>query len=104
LNTLFTPGIFLLMREAVCKVIESTRSRDLERGFGNGVYNQRGVTGRNMNEGGRRERSLAQNYRNWSRAMSGKSPRTAAVLERIARDYEAVGRSTDEEAEQRTWS
>jgi hypothetical protein len=29
---------------------------------------------------------------------------TAAVLERIARDYEADGRLNDEEAEQRTWS
>jgi transcriptional regulator with XRE-family HTH domain len=90
--------------EAVRKVIESTRSRDLERGVGTGVYNQRGVTGRNMNEGGRQERSLAQTYRNWSRTMSGRSPRTAAVLERIARDFEADGRSNDEEAEQRTWS
>jgi hypothetical protein len=90
--------------EAVRKVIESTRSRDLERGLGNGVYNQRGVTGRTLTEGGRQERSLAQTYRNWSRAMSARSPRTAAVLERIARDYEADGRSNDEELEQRTWS
>ncbi len=90
--------------QAVRKVIESTRSRDLERGFGNGIYNQRGVIGRTMTEGGRPERSLAQTYRNWSRVIAARSPRTAAVLERIAREYDSEARSNDEEVDRATWT
>jgi transcriptional regulator with XRE-family HTH domain len=90
--------------QVVRKVIESTRSRDLERGFGNGIYSQRGVTGRTVTEGGRQERSLAQMYRNWSRSIAARSPRTAAVLERIAREYEAEARSNDEEVDRESWT
>jgi transcriptional regulator with XRE-family HTH domain len=90
--------------QAVRKVIEFTRSRDLERGFGNGIYNQRGVAGRTVTEGGRQERSLAQTHRNWSRSIAARSPRTAAVLERIAREYEAEARSNDEEVDREAWT
>jgi hypothetical protein len=90
--------------QAVRKIIESTRSRDLERGFANGTYNRRGVTGRTVTEGGRQERSLAQTYRHWSRAIAARSPRTAAVLERLAREYEGEARENDENVDRESWT
>ncbi len=46
--------------EPVREVIETTRSKALERGFEIGVYNRHGVTVRNPTDGGDQERQLAQ--------------------------------------------
>jgi len=88
---------------AVREVIESTRSRDLENGIAIGVINGRGVTMRGMTEGGVKERSVAATYRGWARVAATKWHRTAAVLERIARDLEAQGEWHDDDAERIQW-
>jgi transcriptional regulator with XRE-family HTH domain len=88
---------------AIRDVIESTRSRELENGIAIGVVNGRGVTTRGVTEGGVKERSLAAAYRGWARTAATKWHRTAAVLERIARDLEGQGDWHDEGAERIQW-
>jgi hypothetical protein len=88
---------------AVREVIEATRSRDLENGIAIGVVNGRGVTMRGITEGGIKERSIAATYRAWAREAATKWHRTAAVLERIARDLEAQGEWHDDDAERIQW-
>jgi transcriptional regulator with XRE-family HTH domain len=87
--------------EAIREVIESIASRELERGLEIEIYNSRGVTTRSLTEGGRKERDLVSMYSNWARATSGKWPRTAALLKRVARAYEADAEREDLEAELR---
>ena len=84
-------------------VIEITRSRELETGILVGVYNRRGVTMRSPLDGGAQERDLATNYRRCSKAVALEWSRTSALLEKIARSFEDVGRHEDEAAEQREW-
>lgn len=73
-------------------------------GFLIGVYNRRGVTSRGMLDGGGLERALASDYRKWSRACALEWPKTAALLEKLAKDYETEARRHDDRAERRDWS
>jgi hypothetical protein len=50
--------------------------------------------------GGVQERALAQQYRTWAQAMAPGSPRTAAVLQAIADDYERDAHREDINAAQ----
>ena len=84
-------------------LIEITRSQELERGLVIGVHNSRGVTSRAMNDGGAQERDLARYYHRCSEEAALEWPRTSAVLEQIAKSYEAEGARQDEDAERRDW-
>lgn len=84
-------------------VIEITRSRDLETGFMVGVSNKRGITTRMPSDGGAQERELANTYRLWSKAVRLDTPRTSAVLEKIAEGYEVEAKRHDEDAERGQW-
>ena len=83
--------------------IEELRSEELERGFAVGIYNRRGVTVRGMQDGGAPERNEAARYRDFARAAAIEWPRVAAVLERVAADYEIEARRHDEESERQDW-
>jgi len=89
--------------KAVREVVEVSRSRNLERGLELGVYNRRGVTVRMPHDGGEQERNLAQRYRRDAEALRFDWPRTAAVLARIAENYERDAQREDQSAEQRDW-
>lgn len=73
---------------------------DLERGFEIETYNKRGVHWRDP-EGGDQERELAARYRSHADAARPTSPQVAAVLDRLAANYEAEAQQHDEEAERR---
>jgi len=88
---------------AVREIIENTRSRELERGFLVGVLNGRGVTSRGMTDGGEQERDLVARYRGYAEAVAFEWHRTAAVLNQIAKDYEAQARRLDDDAERNDW-
>lgn len=90
-------------QRAIRDVIEEVRSEELERGFSIGLYNRRGVTTRGMRDGGQQERDLAAQYRVYANATALEWPRTAALLESIAQDYEREARSHDERAERLDW-
>lgn len=88
---------------AVRDVIEISRSRDLEIGVLIGCRNAKGATSRGPEDGGEQERDLAAQYRAWSKATAFEWPRTSALLERLARDYEADGRWHDDRRESDDW-
>lgn len=90
--------------EAIRDVIEWCRSRNLEDGLAIGVSNRRGVTVRLPTDGGVQERELAARYRADGHACALTWPRTRAVLERIAENYDARAKWEDQHAEQRDWT
>jgi hypothetical protein len=63
-------------------------------------FNMRGVTSRGFFEGGAQERSLAQEYETWAGKVRVKWPRSAAVLETIAKSWREDARREDIRAEQ----
>lgn len=89
--------------KGVREVIEVSRSRSLETGLELGVYNRRGVTLRMPYDGGEQERNLAQRYHCDAEVLRFDWPRTAAVLDRIAENFERDAQREDQSAEQRDW-
>ena len=85
--------------EPVRDVVERIGSREFENGLVIGRLNSRGVTSRDVFEGGRQERTLAETYREWSKALKQSAPRTARVLKRIAESYDRDARRQDITAE-----
>jgi hypothetical protein len=69
----------------VREVIEIFRSADIETGIHTGVINKRGVTTRLPTDGGAQERDLAAQYEAWSEKTRLESPRTSALLAKIAK-------------------
>jgi len=89
---------------AIRELIESTRSRELESGIIVGILNNRGVTRRGLLDGGAQERAIAQRYRTWAKALALNWPRTAALLDRIAQNFEESAQWHDQNAERTDWA
>ena len=89
--------------EPIRDVLEDVANDAIDEGFAIGRFNRRGVTTRMPNDGGGQERSLAGQYRADAKASSLLWPRTRAVLERMAKGYEADAEREDQSAEQRDW-
>jgi len=90
-------------QRAVRDLIENMRNPDIESGFSIGLYNRRGVTARGLRDGGELERSEVERYRNHAQAAELEWPRMAALLERIADDYEREAQMHDLQAEKLDW-
>lgn len=90
---------------AVCDVIETVASEEMERGFEIAVYNSRGVVTKDPSAGGDQERALADHYKKRATAIAAKSPRAAAMLRRIADTYsrDAAREDTDADLRQDLW-
>lgn len=85
--------------QTVRKIIERLASDEIERGFRIGRFNQRGAHWKALYEGGKQERELATEFRDWAdKAVNW--PRTAASLLQMAEDYEQQAQRADAEAEQ----
>ncbi|WP_460702459.1 hypothetical protein [Luteococcus sediminum] len=80
-------------------LIESIGSRDLENGAITGRLNSRGLTWRGVYDGGSQERTLAEQYKQWSLAVQVHWPRTARILRAIAESYERDAVRQDERAQ-----
>lgn len=80
-------------------LIESIGSRDLENGAITGRLNNRGVTWRGVYDGGSQERTLAEQYKQWSLAVQVHWPRNARILRAIAESYERDAVREDERAQ-----
>lgn len=81
--------------KAVCNMIEKLSSSKLEHGIEVGIYNKRGVHARA--KGGAQERELASKFSGYAQQVRTKWPRTAAMLDRVAKGYEREARWHDEE-------
>ncbi len=82
---------------AVANLLDELTADGLERGIEVERFNMRGVYSRSFGEGGGQERDLAATYRRWSEQTT--SLRTAAMLERIAENWDVQARLQDIEAE-----
>ncbi|MFT3661505.1 MAG: hypothetical protein QM809_08920 [Gordonia sp. (in: high G+C Gram-positive bacteria)] len=80
-------------------LIESIGSRSLENGVIIGRLNSRGVTLRGVYDGGGHERTLAEQYKQWSLGVQVHWPRTARILRAIAESYERDSVREDEQAQ-----
>ena len=84
---------------AVCEVMERVGSRDIASGFTIGTFNSRGVVGREIGEGGRQERQLAEKFQSWARQRSPHYPFVGGILEGMADDYNRQALREDDEAQ-----
>lgn len=87
--------------EAICKIIEGIESDDLHLGFETGIKSKRGVIRRALDEGGRQEIVLANQFRNYAKNLNMRFPKTASLLINIAEDYQNQAKREDEKAEKR---
>ena len=83
----------------ICDLLEALASDDVETGIRTERFNMRGVVGKEMFEGGKKERALAEQARNWAKAAAT-HPRTAAMLRSIANDWDAYADQEDLRARQ----
>ena len=79
------------------ELIEAIGSEHTELGIQVQRFNSRGVQARAMYEGGDRERALATEARDWSKATR-QWPRTSAMLNQIAEAWERDAQHEDERA------
>lgn len=80
----------------VRNLIEEIQSPQLENGFRVGKYNQRGVICRG--KGGKQEWDLVKHYRELAEKVRNIWPRTAGILDGLAKGYENEARKWDEQA------
>jgi len=85
--------------EPVCKVIDEIQSHELDNGFSVGIVNKRGTVTKSPFEGGQQERVLAKQFRQYADKWATRYPRTAAILTKVAEDYENEAKREDKEAE-----
>jgi hypothetical protein len=83
--------------EPVRDLVERLGSKDLENGIHVGRLD-RGVTSRDIYEGGEQERALVANYRSWSDQTAARWPRTSRLLREIGASYEREAAREDREA------
>ena len=89
--------------EAVRDAIDLFRSTSMMGGFQTGKMNRRGVTMRNLGDGGDLERKEAAEFRHWASAIAFDHPHTARALDAIADSYEHDAQRQDERAERLDW-
>lgn len=71
----------------VRNTIEELSTEELEGGFVAGIHNKRGTWTRSANEGGKQERAIAKQYREWAKECQVKWPRVARLLQQVAESY-----------------
>jgi hypothetical protein len=86
---------------AVSDLVEHLDDREFEDELYVAILNARGGTMRGAYDGGDQERLLAESFRNRTRDLVDRWPRTAAVLRRVSEDYERTAREYETEAERR---
>lgn len=81
---------------AARQLLESGTYPDLADRMWIAKHNARGITTRGHLAGGDQERDLAATFHGWASTVRAEWPRTAALLDRLAEDYEREGRQQDE--------
>ena len=85
--------------EAVRNLLEVLQSARVESGLQVEVVNRRGVTTRGLEEGGKQETELAEEYRATASRFADAWPQTAAVLRSLAGSFDADARREEGAAE-----
>ena len=87
--------------KALRDIIENKKNQDLEEQIAIEKINQRGCTIRTMTEGGEKEREIANKIRSNIQTISSIYPRTARILNIIAKSYETNANRFDAELKER---
>jgi hypothetical protein len=74
--------------QPVRDLLEELQNDRIGKGLEIRLFNNRGVTSRSLDEGGRQEWDLAEDYRERAQLLVGRWPRMAAVYRRLAETYE----------------
>jgi hypothetical protein len=69
---------------ALRNTLERIKSPLIDKHIPYAMYNSRGVQSREIFEGGAKERAVAGTYKQWSKSMRSKWPRTAKILASLA--------------------
>ena len=85
--------------QPVRQLLEELQSERVERNLAARLYNSRGVTVRDPEDGGKQERALAEQYRAQANTFSNSWPQTAAVLRNLASMYDTDAREEENRAE-----
>lgn len=85
---------------AVRELLEELAITQIERGISVEQFNNRGVVSKAMFEGGKQERDLAEQYRQWASTVDSRWHRTLSLLREISDSWERYARQEDERAEQ----
>jgi hypothetical protein len=80
-------------------LLEDLQSERVERNLAARLYNRRGMTVRDPEDGGKQERVLAEQYRTQATTFSNSWPQTAAVLRNLALMYDRDAREEENRAE-----
>ena len=83
---------------SVCEAMEGIASPEMGHGFYIGTHNSRGVTTRELGEGGAQERELAGKYRDWANRRTIDYPHIGSVLKSVATSYDRRAAQEDDEA------
>jgi hypothetical protein len=84
--------------DEICEIIDSINTKSIRDNFSAAIFNNRGTTSRGVFDGGAQERKLASHFRNLANTHAIKWPVTSAILESLAKDYEAIAKQEDREA------
>jgi hypothetical protein len=87
--------------EAICRILESSKSKACRDGFVTGVVNQRGTTARSYGSGGDLEREEANRFREYANHWRFTYPKTSQLLDEVADYYLRIGNLEDVEADMR---
>lgn len=85
--------------EAVRDLLEDLQSERVERSLADKLYNNRGVSLRDAEDGGKQEERLAERYNAQAAALSDRWPQASAVLRKLATTYETDSRQEETRAE-----
>ena len=80
----------------VRKIIEATRSQDIEGGVDTAIRHGRSVTWRALDTGGQPERALADKYQGYAQRIGNQWPRTRRMLQRMAENWDRWARQEDQ--------
>jgi hypothetical protein len=83
----------------VRELLEELQNERIERNLAARLYNQRGLTTRDPEEGGKQERALADQYRTQASTFSDGWPQIAVVLRNLASMYDTDAREEETRAE-----
>jgi hypothetical protein len=86
--------------KAVRELLEELANSEIERGISIEQFNKRGVVSKAMFEGGKQERDLSEQWRQWSATVGSRWHRTFSLLREISDSWERYARQEDERAEQ----
>jgi hypothetical protein len=85
--------------QPVRDLLEDLQNGRVERGLTEVLYNRRGLTARNPEDGGQQEQALAQTDRTQADTLADRWPRIAAVLRDLASMYDTDARLEETKAE-----